>query len=86
MMISQEYYAEDIKGMGMAELIAERDRLIGEIKGIEEAISDNDEIFVFQDPGPDTIHMHYHLYLIEVCRLISERGYEELDKVFKNKD
>ena len=57
-----------------------------EIKGIEEAISDNDEIFVFQDPGPDTIHMHYHLYLIEVCRLISERGYEELDKVFKNKD
>ena len=46
MMISPEYYAEDIKGMGMAELIAERDRLIGEIKGIEEAISDNDEISI----------------------------------------
>lgn len=84
-MISPEYYAEDIKGMGMAELIAERDRLIEDIREIEETMSDN-VIVGFTNPGPDTIHMHYHLYLIEVCRLISERGYEELDKVFKNKD
>ncbi len=75
MLISPETYAEDIKGMSLAELITERNRLIEEIREIEEGIGDND-ILIDYHHGIDTIYSHNHWYLVEVCRLIGEKSLE----------
>ena len=75
MLISPETYAEDIKGMSLAELITERNRLIEEIREIEEGMSDND-ILIDYHHGIDTIYLNNHLYLVEVCRLIGEKSLE----------
>ena len=72
MMIDPKTYSQIIKGMSMSELREERNRLIGEIMEYE-VEEEDDEIITVCNPNPETIYLHNHLYLAEVCRLIGER-------------
>lgn len=76
-----KYYALQIKGMSLAELIEERNRLISENREIEEGMCD-DDIFVLD---PQITYHYNHLYLVEVCRLIGEMSvHDDFEDLLKN--
>lgn len=80
MKFNLEYYALYIKGMSLVELIEERDRLMSEIREIEEGMCD-DDIFVLD---PQITYHYNHLYMAEVCRRIGEMNFEdEFEDMFK---
>ena len=72
MMINPKIYSQSISNESMSELKKERNRLIGEIREYENAI-DDDNILMTCNPDPETIYLNNHLYLAEVCKLISGR-------------
>lgn len=74
MKFNLEYYALSIKGMSLAELIEERDRIISEIREIEEGMCDDDTIIF---PDSQTLYHYNHLYLAEVCKRISEMSFQD---------
>ena len=72
MMIDPKTYSESISNESLSELKKERNRLIEEIMEYEDAM-DDDNIFMISNQDPETIYLNNHLYLAEVCRLISKR-------------
>ena len=72
MLFDPKTYSQIIRGDRLTELIKERNRLIEEIREYEDAM-DDDNIFMTGNPDPETIYLHNHLYLAEVCKLIGER-------------
>ena len=72
MMIDPKIYSQSIRNENLTELKKERNRLIEEIRGYENAM-DDDNIVMISNPDPETIYLNNHLYLAEVCRLIGER-------------
>lgn len=68
--------------MSLAELIEERDRIISEIREIEEGMCDDDTIIF---PDSQTLYHYNHLYLAEVCKRISEMSFQDdFEDVLKN--
>ena len=81
MSTNPKYYALQIKGMSLAELIKERNSLMDDIREIEEGICD-DDIDVLD---PQITYRYNHLYLVEVCRRIGEMSVQEdFEDVLKN--
>ena len=72
MLFDPKTYSQIIREDSLTELIKERNRLIEEIREYEDSM-DDDNIFMTGNPDPETIYLHNHLYLAEVCKLISER-------------
>ena len=72
MMIDPKTYSQIIRNESLLELKKERNRLIEEIMEYENAL-DDDNIFMTGNPDPETICLNNHLYLAEVCKLISGR-------------
>ena len=72
MMIDPKTYSLSIRNGSLSELKKERNRLIKEIREYDDAI-DDDNILMICNPDPETIYLNNHLYLAEVCKLISER-------------
>ena len=72
MMIDPKTYSQSIRNESLSELKKERNRLIKEIREYDDAI-DDDNILMICNPDPETIYLNNHLYLAEVCKLISER-------------
>ena len=73
MSTNPKYYALQIKGMSLAELIKERNSLMDDIREIEEGICD-DDIFVLDS---QTAYQYNHLYLMKVCKRISEMSFQD---------
>lgn len=81
MSTNPKYYALQIKGMSLAELIKERNSLMDDIREIEEGICD-DDIDVLD---PQITYHYNHLYLVEICRLIGEMSvHDDFEDVLKN--
>ena len=72
MMIDPKTYSQSIRNESLSELKKERNRVIKEIREYDDAI-DDDNIFMSGNPDPETIYLNNHLYLAEVCKLISGR-------------
>lgn len=82
MSTNPKYYALQIKGMSLAELIKERNSLRDDIREIEEGICDDDTIIF---PDSQTLYHYNHLYLAEVCKRISEMSFQDdFEDVLKN--
>ena len=81
MSTNPKYYALQIKGMSLAELIKERNSLMDDIREIEEGIC-VDDIDVLD---PQITYHYNHLYLVEVCRLIGEMSvHDDFEDALKN--
>ena len=81
MSTNPKHYALQIKGMSLAKLIEERNKLMDEISEIEDGMCD-DDIDVLD---PQITYRYNHLYLVEVCRRIGEMSVQEdFEDVLKN--
>ena len=68
-MISPEVYIEEQKNKSYEELLAERDRLISDIKQFEGG-EKNEQV---TEPSPDVVYQCNLKYLAKICELIAEK-------------
>ena len=76
MMISPDWYIEDIKDKKYKELLIEKDKLLKEINDFENDKIPESEYMI--DPSPEVRYQCNLKYLSKLCELISEKYNEEV--------
>ena len=72
MMVSPDSYVSEFADKTYEEILAEKDRLVKEIKEYENKSQDL-EPPVFISPSPDTRYKVNLLYLAEICKLLEKK-------------
>ena len=75
MMVSPEFYVEELKDKSYKELLKKREELLEGIYAFENGKIDEKEFMII--PSPDVKYQMHLEYLGELCKLIAEKYREE---------